>query len=249
VNIRVLLLAMGGLAVAAALVVLLLMRTADEPAPAEERVAEPAVSEPAAAPPVVAEAPAAPPTVAPAPAAPPVAAPAAPAPAAAPTRTTLRIDADVPGAQVFLDRQFMGTTPLTLDDLQPGRRQLNVSAEGFDGVARTIELEPGAQDISVSLREVRLNAAVNVVHRHRIGSCRGRLVADVNGVRYETDHQDAFQASLGDLEVFEIDYLDNNLRIRLRNGRQYNFTDPDGDADRIFVFHRDVERAREQLAR
>jgi hypothetical protein len=44
-----------------------------------------------------------------------------------------------------------------------------------------------------------------------------------------------------------VDYLDKNLRVKLLKGRQFNFTDPDGNADRLFVFHRDVDRARERL--
>ena len=46
-----------------------------------------------------------------------------------------------------------------------------------------------------------------------------------------------------------MDYLDKNLRVKLAQGRQFNFTDPEGDADRLFVFHRDVEKARERLSR
>ena len=49
------------------------------------------------------------------------------------------------------------------------------------------------------------------------------------------------------LETFQVDYLDKNLRIQPRKGKRYDFTDPDGNADRLFVFHRDVERARERL--
>jgi hypothetical protein len=45
-----------------------------------------------------------------------------------------------------------------------------------------------------------------------------------------------------------VDYQDKNLRIKLRKGKQFNFTDPDGNADRLFVFHRDVEKARQRLA-
>jgi len=67
-------------------------------------------------------------------------------------------------------------------------------------------------------------------------------------VRYETvDKGDAFTSALVDLETFEVDYLEKNLRLKLRKGRQFNFTDPEGNADRIFVFHRDVEKARERL--
>jgi hypothetical protein len=45
-----------------------------------------------------------------------------------------------------------------------------------------------------------------------------------------------------------VDYLDKNLRVKVRNGKTYNFTDPDGNADRLFVFHRDVDKVRQRLA-
>jgi hypothetical protein len=38
-----------------------------------------------------------------------------------------------------------------------------------------------------------------------------------------------------------------DLRLTLRGGKKYDFTDPEGNADRLFVFHRDVEKARERL--
>jgi hypothetical protein len=162
---------------------------------------------------------------------------------------TLRIDADVPKAQVFIDRQFVGTTPLTAENVKPGTHQVNVTAEGFDGIAQTIDVEPGPRDLAFRFREVRLDATLAVVHKHRVGSCQGRLVATADGIRYETaDKDDAFTASLNDLEAFQVDYQDKNLRIKLRKGKQFNFTDPDGNADRLFVFHRDVEKARERLA-
>jgi hypothetical protein len=168
---------------------------------------------------------------------------------AAPELGTLRIEADVPGAQVFIDRQFVGTTPLTAENVKPGTHQLNITAEGFDGIAQTLDVEPGPRDLSFRFREVRLDAALAVVHKHRMGSCQGRLVATPDGIRYETaDKNDGFSASLGDLEAFHVDYQDKNLRIKLRKGRQFNFSDPDGNADRLFVFHRDVEKARTRLA-
>jgi hypothetical protein len=37
------------------------------------------------------------------------------------------------------------------------------------------------------------------------------------------------------------------LKIQLRKGKQYTFTDPDGNADRLFVFQRDVDQARQRL--
>lgn len=161
---------------------------------------------------------------------------------------TLRVDSDVPGAQVFVDRVFLGKTPLTTTEVKPGSHRLNVSAPGYDGVARDIEISPGSRDISISLREVRLDAALNVVHKHRMGSCKGRLVATPSGLRYETtDKDDAFSASIVDLDTFEVDYLEKNLRIKLPQGKRFDFTDPDGKADNLFVFHRDVDKARQRL--
>jgi hypothetical protein len=163
---------------------------------------------------------------------------------------TLRIDADVPGAQVFIDRVFLGTTPLVAENLEPGTHQLNVSAEGFDSIAQQITVEPGTRELALRFREVRLDASLDVIHRHGIGSCRGRLVATPQGLRFETTNRDdQFTTPLLDLEVFQVDYLEKNLRVKLLKGRQFNFTDPDGNADRLFVFHRDVDRARERLRR
>jgi hypothetical protein len=169
---------------------------------------------------------------------------------AAPEVGTLRFESDVPGAQVFLDRQFVGTAPVTAENVKPGTHQLNVSAEGFDGFARTIDVVPGTRDVTVRFREIRLDASLPVVHKHRMGSCTGTLTATAQGLRYQTDDaDDRFTASLGDLETFVVDYQDKNLRVKIRRGKQFNFTDPDGSADRLFVFHRDVDRARQRLAK
>ena len=168
----------------------------------------------------------------------------------APVAGLLRIDSDVPGAQVFIDRRYIGTTPVTVENVTPGTHQLNVSAEEFDGIARTIEVEAGASDLVVRFREVRLDLRLPVVHRHRMGSCNGTLVATAQGLRYETDDAgDRFTASFTNLEAFDVDYTEKNLRVRVRKGKQYNFTDPAGNADKLFVFHRDVDRARQRLAK
>ena len=167
---------------------------------------------------------------------------------AAPTAGTLRIDIDVPGAQVFIDREYIGATPVTAPNVKPGAHRLNVSAQGYEGIADTIEVAPGPREIVVRLKDVRLDAAIDVVHKHRIGSCKGRLIATPRGLRYETANKDdAFSAALLDLGTFQVDYLEKNLRVSPRSGKRYDFTDPEGNADRLFVFHRDVEKARERL--
>lgn len=178
------------------------------------------------------------------------AAPAAPEPEApaAPTGGTLRITADVPNAQVFLDRVFLGAAPVTANDVKPGNHRLNVSAEGYDGIAESIDVEPGPRDVMIRFKEVKLNLSIEVVHKHRMGSCKGKLIATATGLRYDTTEKgDAFTAGMNDLEQFEIDYLEKNLKVKIRKGKQFNFTDPDGNADKLFVFHRDVEKARARL--
>ncbi len=239
--------------VLASVVLVLLLRSRPSPPPAEVRSeARPARVE--SAPPPVSEAPA---PRAERPAARPVAPraeaaapdPVEAAPAEAPPEGgTLRIDSDVPGAQVFIDRQFVGATPATALNVKPGTHQLNVSAEGFDGIVRSIDVEPGPRDITVRFREVRLDARIDVIHKHRAGSCRGQLVATPQGIRYDTDDKDdRFSATLLDLDTFKVDYLEKNLRVQPRKGKTYNFTDPGGNADHLLVFHRDVEKVRERL--
>ena len=216
--------------------------------------AKPAAA-PAPAPKVAAPkpAPAEPPKAEPAPAprrrtSKPAPAPAPPAVEAVPTTGTLHIDSDVPGASVFIDRQYIGTTPVTTKDVAPGSHRLNVAAQGYEGIAQTIEVAAGERDLMVRFKDVRLDAALDVVHKHRMGSCRGRLSATPQGLRYETsDRDDAFSASLTALEVFEVDYLKKNLRIKPRGGKTYNFTDPEENADRLFVFHHDVQKARRRI--
>ncbi|HEY1307465.1 MAG TPA: PEGA domain-containing protein [Vicinamibacterales bacterium] len=180
--------------------------------------------------------------------------PTAPAPAprseAATELGTLRITTDVSGASVFIDRQFIGTAPVTAKNVTPGTHQLNLTAEGHDGIARSIDVEPGPRDLSIRFKEVRLNATLAVVHKHRIGSCTGQLVATPQGLRYETsDKNDGFSVPLNALESLAVDYQDKNLKVKVRKGKQYNFTDRDGNADRLFVFQSDVDKVRQRLAK
>ena len=163
---------------------------------------------------------------------------------APPTAGTLRIESDVPGAQVFIDREFIGATPVTASNVKPGSHRLNASVQGYDGYADTIDVVPGPREIRINFKEVRLDAHVDVGHKHGVGACKGRLVATPQGLRYDTTNKDdAFTVPLLDLDVFEVDYLAKNLKVKAKKGRQFNFTDPDGNADRLFEFQRDVAKA------
>jgi hypothetical protein len=163
--------------------------------------------------------------------------------AAAPT---LRVDADVPGANVFLDRKFLGTTPVETRDFEPGPHRLNVSAEGYEMYGESVELEAGPNEVVVRFKAVRLDEHVEVVHKHGVGSCRGRLVATRAGLRFEAEKAgDSFQAPLPSLEPLQLDYLNRSLRVKQKGGKTWNFTADSADA--LLVFQKAVEAARKRL--
>ena len=174
----------------------------------------------------------------------------APAPAsAAPTLASLQLETDVSGASVFIDRQFVGNTPLSLDKLEPGSKRVQVTATGFDSVQKTINLEPGPNAVTIRVKEVSLSARVNVVHKHGMGACEGQLSATLDGLRYDTQNKgDAFALPYAQVDSFVVDYLQKNLRVKQKGGKTWNFTDKNDNADAMFVFHRDVEAARKKLA-
>ena len=143
-----------------------------------------------------------------------------------------------PGATVELewDREFLGGN------------WYRWTATGQEGYAERITLTEGSKTVNVEFRKVRLDASIPVIHRHGVGSCEGTLEATVKGLAYRTSNRnDAFAIAFSDLEQFEVDYLKKNLRVKQRGGKTWNFTDHRDTADGLFVFHRDVQKARERL--
>jgi hypothetical protein len=164
-----------------------------------------------------------------------------------PASPSLRVVSDVPGATVFLDRNYVGTTPVDIQEVSAGEHQLTVSADGFDMYAETLSLTTGHRDVVVNFKDVSLSESIAVVHKHGMGSCQGTLIADDSGLRYETSNKnDAFRVPFASLERFEVDYIDKNLNVKLRKGKNYNFTDAKGNADALFVFHKNVQAFREK---
>jgi len=163
-----------------------------------------------------------------------------------PLAPTLRVDADVPGANVYVDREFLGMTPVETRAFPAGPHRLNVSAEGYDMYAETIDLAPGSQEVVVRFKEVRLDERVDVVHKHGVGSCRGRLFATTVGRRYAGDKAgDSFEASFASLEPLEVDYLKKNLRVKAKGGKTWNFTSDSAAA--LLGFQKAVEKARARM--
>ena len=166
-----------------------------------------------------------------------------------PAPAGLGVEADVPDADVFVDRVYKGKAPLVLTDVAPGPHRINVSAEGYDGYAETVEVTGESQTVSVRFKPVRLAASLEVVHKHGIGSCRGRLSATPAGLRYAaTKGDDGFDVPLASVERFEADDLKKQLTVKLRGGRTYNFTEPGGSADALVSFQQAVAKAQSRQA-
>ena len=162
---------------------------------------------------------------------------------------SLRIVSDVPGATVFLDRNYIGATPVDINAVEPGDHQLTVSADGYDMYTETVSVTTGHKDVRVSFEQAasELNESVRVIHKHSFGNCSGTLIADSAGIRYETDHKNAFAIPYGSLERFEVDYIKKYMNLKVRKGKNYNFTDQSGDADALFVFHKNVQAFLERM--
>ena len=130
-------------------------------------------------------------------------------------------------------------------------KRINLSAEGFEGVQRAVDVAPGENTVTLRFKEVRLSTSVGVSHKHGMGGCDGTLKATIDGLSYQTSNKnDAFTLPYAQIETFEINYLEKNLKVKQRGGKTWNFTDKTADtADQLFVFHRDVSAAREKLAK
>jgi hypothetical protein len=171
-----------------------------------------------------------------------------PTPEPSPTTATLIIQSDVPDTSVFVDRVFLGAAPVTAKDLKPGPHRINMTATGYEGFVDTIELEAGTRTFAYAFKEIKLDASIAVTHKHGIGSCTGTLRATPKGLTYETTNKDdGFSAALTDLETFSVDYLEKNLKVKAKGGKSYTFVDTGGDVNRLYLFHRDVDKARQRL--
>ena len=91
-----------------------------------------------------------------------------------PTTGTLLIKSDVPDTSVFLDRVYLGTAPATASNLTPGTHHLTMSATGCDSYSEDIEVTAGTHELSRSVKTIRLDAKLDVVHKHAFGSCKAR---------------------------------------------------------------------------
>jgi hypothetical protein len=163
-------------------------------------------------------------------------------------RATFRVESNVLGATVALDGEARGTTPVAIAELAPGTYQLVVSAAGYKKHSETVEYAGGARDIRVELESatIVLNEALAVKHKHRIrGGCEGVLRASAEGIRFDTEHKDAFSVSFSELEQFG--FNKDKLNLKIQGGRKYDFVERNDNEDAVALFHERVEEALAQM--
>ena len=125
---------------------------------------------------------------------------------------------------------------------------MKLVATGYESYSDTIDVAAGTHTFSYSFREIKLDASIAVIHKHGIGSCTGTLHATPKGLTYDTTNtSDAFSSPLTDLETFTMDYLEKKLTVKIKGGKTYSFADANGDVNRLFLFHKDVDKARQRL--
>lgn len=85
-----------------------------------------------------------------------------------------------------------------------------------------------------------LGETVAVKHRHRVivRSCEGVLSVSAEGVRYDSDHKDAFFVALSDVEYLRLDK--DKLILKVRGGRKYDFTERNDSEGALAAFHERV---------
>lgn len=157
-----------------------------------------------------------------------------------------RVTSDVVGADVFIDRKFVGKTPFESFHVSLGFHRVNVSAPGYEGFVYDVVIGEGLTSLDAAFTVLMLDQRIAVVHKHDQGECEGELVADLDGIRYRTAGEDGFSVELDGFDEFRVDYLAHTLHLTVRGGRAYDFTDREANADTLFIFHREVEKVRER---
>ncbi len=116
---------------------------------------------------------------------------------------TLRVKADVAGAEVFLDGKSVGVAPLTLAAVAAGAHKLVLIKPGYEDHAEDVEVREGqVARVFVVMKQVRqplpaLPVKFYAIHQHRAGACSGILTITGAGLEYRShDGHDVFQIPL-----------------------------------------------------
>lgn len=118
----------------------------------------------------------------------------------------LRVKTDVTEAQVVLDDQEVGVTPLTLRSVTEGKHRLVILKDGFEDHTQEVEVtQAKPTSVFVVMKPSRLEMpelpqTFNVIHQHRLGSCHGKLTVTAEALDYQAENDsDKFHIPIASL--------------------------------------------------
>src|SRR5574340_1815223 len=103
---------------------------------------------------------------------------------------SLRVKADVTGAEVYLDGRNVGAAPLMIHSLPGGTHKLVLVKPGYEDYTQDVEVQPGqTAKVFVVMKPLPKPAPVLPVkfyalHQHRAGACSGILTVTAEAVEY-----------------------------------------------------------------
>lgn len=106
---------------------------------------------------------------------------------------SLRVKTDVTGAQVFLDEEAVGQTPLTLTSVAAGKHVLALVKEGYNRHEQEVEVIPSKMaSVFVVMMPYatplpQLPVKYSAIHKHVSGYCKGVLTVNADGLDYKSD--------------------------------------------------------------
>jgi hypothetical protein len=99
----------------------------------------------------------------------------------------------------------------------------------------------GGAATSTTVETTPHTAGVEVVHKHKLGSCHGWLAATASSLRYApTRAGDGFDVPRAAIEHAEMDARKKALVVKLRGGRAYTFTEPGGGGEHLAALLRSL---------
>jgi hypothetical protein len=117
--------------------------------------------------------------------------------------SSLRVKTDVTGAEVLVDGESVGRTPLVLSSLKPGKIKLTLVKPGFEDESREVEVIAGKPaSVFIVMKKIlaplpELPIRFLGVHEHTAGRCYGQLVVYRDHIEYKADKGgDAFHIPL-----------------------------------------------------
>ena len=105
-----------------------------------------------------------------------------------PPRASVRVVSRPPGAEVRLDGQPVGTTPVTVEDVAPGTHELELALAGHEGASRSVGVASAPVEVPFTLRPLRRDLVLDSDPPDRAvtvdGAAHGRTPVTLRAIAY-----------------------------------------------------------------